>query len=38
MDLADLENYPYWHNGHFYLASHTIYEGNDDEMYLVDFH
>jgi hypothetical protein len=36
MDLSDLENYPYWHDGHFYVASHTIYEGND-EMYLIEF-
>ncbi|NUS12084.1 MAG: PQQ-binding-like beta-propeller repeat protein [Streptomyces sp.] len=38
IDLSDLENYAYWHNGHFYVASHTIYEGNDDEKYLIDFH
>jgi hypothetical protein len=38
LDLSDLENYPYWHNGHFYQVTHTVYEGNDDEMYLVEFH
>ncbi|WP_327290779.1 outer membrane protein assembly factor BamB family protein [Streptomyces sp. NBC_01198] len=38
IDLSDLENYPYWHNGHFYVAAHTVYEGNDDEKYLIDFH
>ncbi|MFG1809133.1 hypothetical protein [Streptomyces sp. NPDC049040] len=38
IDLSDLENYPYWHNGHFYVVTHTVYEGNDDEKYLVDFH
>ncbi|CAG6399362.1 PQQ-like domain-containing protein [Actinacidiphila cocklensis] len=38
VDLSDLENYPYWHNGHFYQVTHTVYEGNDDEMYLVEFH
>jgi hypothetical protein len=37
MDLSGLENYPVWHDGHFYVVTHTVYEGNDDEKYLIDF-
>lgn len=38
VDMSELESYPYWHNGHFYLVTHTVYEGNDDEKYVIDFH
>ncbi|SHL97524.1 PQQ-binding-like beta-propeller repeat protein [Actinacidiphila paucisporea] len=38
VDISDLENYPYWHAGHFFVACHTVYEGNDDQKYLVEYH
>ncbi|MEV6007417.1 PQQ-binding-like beta-propeller repeat protein [Streptomyces sp. NPDC051976] len=37
LDGSSLRNYPVWHNGHFYLATRTVYATDNSQSYLVSF-